>query len=136
MPKNEEFRQLVRSAVGKLSQREIADKTGISQPYAYQILNGHIPSREKLVALVDGLDIKGWQRARLFDLANYRDDQDAPGDELPVPFQEVAREMQRQNLSVEQLKMVRRLIEQPGRLDALRALIDSNDRVGAVALAA
>jgi transcriptional regulator with XRE-family HTH domain len=125
-----EFGQVLQDAVGRRRGREIAEKTGVSQPYVNQILKGQIPERDTLVRLLDGIGLTGWRRARLFALAGYLDPR-AVGDsreELPREVVEVAREMV--PLSPEHLDTLRWLIERPQRLEGVARLRDPNDLMG------
>jgi transcriptional regulator with XRE-family HTH domain len=122
MPINPEFGTVLREAVGRMKAREICEKSGISQPYVSQMFHGQVPSWEILVKLVAGIPVAGWHRAKLFALAGYMDPRSAIPLELPPVVAEVARELV--PLSPRQLEIVRRLVEQPHRLEAVGSLLD------------
>jgi transcriptional regulator with XRE-family HTH domain len=65
------WRSLVRRAYGPLKQSDVAQETGISQPWVNQIANGRVPSREKLAQLAEGLKMEPRVAAELFELAGY-----------------------------------------------------------------
>ena len=125
MPMRQEFRLAVRTAIGNRPQREVAELTGISLPYVNRIMHGHIPSREMLVKLAEGLGIVGSQRAGLFGCAGYDDPAGSPSpDELPAEVLELAREIV--PLTPKERALVRRLIQSRDRLGAIGLLMDQS----------
>jgi transcriptional regulator with XRE-family HTH domain len=72
MPVSVEFQSALKKAVGKLSQGDIVDRTGISQTYVNNmLLRGRIPRQETLSKLCEGLRLGARDRARLFAAAGY-----------------------------------------------------------------
>lgn len=73
MPINPEWREAVREAFAGRRQVDVAEVTGISQPWVNMIANGRIPTRETLALLCDRLAVGADLRARLFRLAGQVD---------------------------------------------------------------
>jgi transcriptional regulator with XRE-family HTH domain len=122
----EAFSDVLREATGGSSQTEIADRTGVSQSYVHALLHRkRAPSREIVQQLADGLGLGGEPRRRLFRSAGYVvDTGESPTSGLSVPVVEVARKMEERGLTVQQLDTVRRLVEDPHRIDAIRLLLN------------
>ena len=78
-----EFGNELQTVIGPLRQREVAEMTGISQPYINQMLNGKVPSLEMLTRLANGLRLEPSKRARLFAQAGY-DDPFRPADGMAL----------------------------------------------------
>jgi len=124
MPINTRFREVLRSVLRGTSQSQIVERTGISPSYVHAlVVKGTVPSREKLVQLVDGLALSPADRGKLFAAAGYASEEASVGDEVfPADVVAVAREMV--PLSPQQRETVRRLIQHPERIDALGMLLD------------
>lgn len=119
MPIDTEFRRTVREAAGGRSQRDIAELTGISQPYINQVMNGRIPSREVLLRIAAGLEVEPNLRSRLMALAGYADDA-AQGDLDPEAR---AFAFQFQGLEPKEREIVRSLMSQRDKLRHVGGLI-------------
>lgn len=77
MPNKQAWKEMVRELYGERSDVEVADITGVSQPWINQIKNGRMPSRETLALLADRLHAPTSLRGRLFRFLGYADPEGA-----------------------------------------------------------
>ena len=121
MAVNSHFKSVLRTVVGKRTVGEVVESTGISTAYVHNMLaQGRVPSPEKLAQLSDGLNLTPEDRERVFEAAGY-------GRLLhrPVPERDPRRRVVPvDHLTPEQEEIVRRLIEDPERVNALGLLLD------------
>jgi transcriptional regulator with XRE-family HTH domain len=115
--RSEAFGELVRELVNGLPNRKVADLADISHTTVGDMKAGRIPSRDTLLKLAGGLQLNPDQRARLFELAGYRDVPAHPGldpnEELVQLIVERAAELAqqriRQALEIERARWARAL---------------------------
>jgi transcriptional regulator with XRE-family HTH domain len=107
----------------RVTQADIVRRTGVSSGWVSSMVrSGRVPSRETIETMVEGLGLNAAQSSRLLGAAGYSSPHvTASGAELPSPVADVAWEMT--GLSPKQLETVRRLVEQPERIDAIAALL-------------
>lgn len=130
MRTSEAFRAELHRVLGRTRQEDVARKTGISSGYVSNMVrDGRVPSWERLHQLCKGLELTSAQRSALLAAAGYADDVGSLTDaELPQRVVDVAREMC--SLSPHQLDVVRRLLQEPRRLDAVATLLSEINGAG------
>lgn len=68
-----EFKTVMGELTEGLTDREVAEACGISQPYVNQVRNGKIPSMAMCHRIAEGLALKSSRRGRLFAAAGYNE---------------------------------------------------------------